>query len=241
MSSVRMSGNMQYALEDFAVAVCAVTGVLAGKGKRLDLFGVVVLALVTAFGGGTFRDLVLGISPIFWIKDPYFVHTAVAAALATFVIARFCELPQTVLLVADAFGLALFTIIGTEKSLACGAPGTIAIVLGVVTGVGGGMMRDALSGEIPLVFRKEIYLYATAAFAGAGLLVALGRFLPGQPYHRLIAAGAILLLRLAGIRWRITLPLFRSKPATKASDTHFRSRNSREVGSENDSPARAKK
>jgi uncharacterized membrane protein YeiH len=210
---------MQYVLEHFAVAVCAVTGVLAGKGKRLDLFGVVVLALVTALGGGTVRDLTLGVAPIFWVADPHYVHTAVVAALATFVIARFWELPQTVLLVADAFGLALFTMIGTEKSVEYGASNTIAIFLGVVTGVGGGMLRDVLSGEIPLVFRKEIYLYATAAFVGAGLFVLLGHFFPGQGRNRLLAAGAVLVLRLAGIRWRITLPLFRPKSATTAPAT----------------------
>lgn len=207
---------MQYVLEHFAVAVCAITGVLAGKGKQLDLFGVVVLALVTALGGGTIRDLVLNASPIFWIADPHYVHTAVAAALLTFVLARFWEMPQTVLLVADAFGLALFTMIGVEKSLACGVSNTIAIFLGVVTGVGGGLMRDVLSGEIPLVFRKGIYLYATAAFCGAGLLVLLGRWLPGYAANRLIAAAAILLLRLAAIRWKLSLPMFKLRSAETA-------------------------
>jgi len=202
---------MQYALEHFAVAVCAITGVLAGKGKRLDLFGVVVLALVTALGGGTIRDLTLGVRPIFWVADPHYVHTAVVTALATFVIARFWKLPQTVLLVADAFGLALFTMIGVEKSLASGASPTIAIFLGVVTGVGGGLLRDVLSGEIPLVFRKEIYLYATAAFFGAGLFLGLNHFLPGRPSNRLIAVAAILGLRLAAIRWKLGLPMYQPR------------------------------
>jgi uncharacterized membrane protein YeiH len=199
---------MQYALEHFAVAVCAVTGVLAGKGKQLDLFGVVVLALATALGGGTFRDLTLGVTPVFWIADAQYVQTAVIVALITFFIARFWVLPQTVLLIADAFGLALFTIIGTEKAQACGTPATIAILLGVVTGVGGGLVRDVLSGEIPLVFRRHIYLYATAAFAGAALLLALDHGRPGDPTNRFIAAGTILLLRLAAIRWKLFLPEF---------------------------------
>lgn len=204
---------MQYALEHFAVAVCAITGVLAGKGKQLDLFGVVVLALVTALGGGTIRDLVLDVSPIFWIADPHYVHTAVVAALATFIIARFWELPQTVLLVADAFGLALFTMVGVEQSLACGVAGTIAIFLGVVTGVGGGLIRDVLTGEIPLVFRRGIYLYATAAFCGAGLFLLLNHFFRDQPQNRLLAIGAVLILRLAGIRWKLGLPLFQPRSA----------------------------
>jgi uncharacterized membrane protein YeiH len=199
---------MQYVLEHFACAVCAITGVLAGKGKQLDLFGVIVLALATALGGGTIRDLVLGVTPVFWIVDPRFIHTAVAAALLTFVVARFWVLPVTVLLVADAFGLALFTIIGVEKALAHGTSHTIAILHGVVTGVGGGLVRDVLSGEIPMVFRKHIYLYATAAFCGAALLILLNQFYPGQTSNRFVAAGTTLLLRLAAIRWKLMLPTF---------------------------------
>lgn len=201
------------------MAVCAITGVLAGKGKQLDLFGVVVLALVTALGGGTIRDLVLNISPLFWVADPYYVHTAVGAALVTFFVARFWELPLTVLLVADAFGLALFTMIGVEKSLACNVSPTIAIFLGVVTGVGGGLLRDVLSGEIPLVFRKEIYLYATAAFCGSAMFLLLERFFPGQPFHRVAAIATILGLRLAAIRWKLVLPMY------KPRDTDTTSRN----------------
>ncbi len=193
------------------MAVCAITGVLAGKGKQLDLFGVVVLALVTALGGGTIRDLVLNLSPLFWVADPSYVHTAVGAALVTFVVARFWEMPLAVLLVADAFGLALFTMIGVEKSLAANASPTIAIFLGVVTGVGGGLLRDVLSGEIPLVFRKEIYLYATAAFCGAALFLLLERFFPGQPSHRMVAIATILGLRLAAIRWKLVLPMYQPR------------------------------
>jgi uncharacterized membrane protein YeiH len=199
---------VRYVLEHFAVAVCAITGVLAAKGKSIDLFGVVVLALVTALGGGTIRDLCLGISPVFWITDPNYLLTAVAAALATFAVARFRELPQMVLLVADAFGLALFTMVGVEKSVSAGVANTIALFLGVMTGVGGGVIRDVLCGEIPLVFRREIHIYATAAFCGAGLFLLLHHFFPNWAFNRLVTVAAILLLRLAGIRWKLGLPLF---------------------------------
>jgi uncharacterized membrane protein YeiH len=199
---------MQYLLEHFAVAVCAITGVLAARGKRLDLFGVVVLALVTAVGGGTLRDVLLDIVPVFWVADPNYILTAISAALFTFLVARVRELPGQVLLVADAFGLALFTIIGAEKSLAVAAPNPVAVVLGVLTGVAGGMLRDVLTGEIPLVFRKEIYLYATASLAGAVLFVVLEHLAPAQPHNRLLAMGLILGLRLAAIRWKLALPLF---------------------------------
>ena len=102
-------------IEYFAVAVCAISAVLAAEGKRMDLFGVMVLALVTAVGGGTIRDLCLGVRPVFWIEQPQAVWTALIAAAVTFVEARFVHVPARMLDVADAFGLALFGIAGTEK------------------------------------------------------------------------------------------------------------------------------
>jgi uncharacterized membrane protein YeiH len=205
---------MQYLLEHFAVAVCAVTVVLAARGKRVDLFGIVVLAIVTAVGGGTLRDVLLDISPVFWVADPNYLLTAVGAALATFLVSRRSGWPRPILLIADAFGLALFTVIGVEKSLMADAPGTVAVVLGVLTGVAGGMFRDVLTGEIPLVFRKQIHLYATAALAGAVLYVSLREFRFPQPYLRLTSVAAILLLRLAAIRWKLALPEYQGQDST---------------------------
>ena len=202
---------MQYLLEHFAVAVCAITGVLAAKGKRVDLFGIVVLAVVTAVGGGTLRDVLLDISPVFWVADPNYLLTAVGVALATFLMSRRGRWPMPILLVADAFGLALFTVIGVEKSLVVDAPRTVAVVLGVLTGVAGGILRDVLTGEIPLVFRKQINLYATAALAGATLYIGLREVQMPQPHLRLMSIGTILLLRLAAIRWKLALPEFHSQ------------------------------
>ncbi len=202
---------MQYLLEHFAVAVCAITGVLAARNKRVDLFGVVVLAIVTAVGGGTLRDVLLNIRPVFWVADPNYLLTAVGFALVTFLVSRSLVWPVSMLLIADAFGLALFTVIGLEKSLLAEAPRTVAVVLGILTGVAGGMLRDVLTGEIPLVFRKQIYLYATAAWAGCTLYIGLRELGVGQPYLRLISIGTVLGLRLAAIRWKLALPEFRSK------------------------------
>ena len=199
---------MQVILEHLGVAVAAITGVLAARGKRVDLFGVLVLAMVTAFGGGTLRDLSLGIRPVFWVSDSSFVITVTATAILTFFIARARELPGNVLLIADACALALFAMGGTQKALLAGAAPHIAVAMGVITGVAGGMFRDALIGRIPLVFGKEIYLYATAALAGSVVFVILERAWPGAPMNLPIGAFIALALRLAGIRWRLTLPLF---------------------------------
>lgn len=205
---------MQYVLEHFGVAIAAVTGVLAARGKQIDLFGVIVLALVTAFGGGTVRDVMLGSVPVFWVTNSEFFLNALLTAIIMFYLVRFHELPATVLMVADAFVLALFTMAGARKSLAFQVAPAIAIAMGVITGVAGGILRDLLIGEIPLVFRREIYLYATAAFFGAVLFVVLVKWGCQPQTAVILGASATLLLRLAGIRWRIALPMFRPKNGT---------------------------
>jgi uncharacterized membrane protein YeiH len=205
---------MQSFLQHSGVTVAAITGVLAARGKKVDLFGVIVLALVTALGGGTIRDLMLGDTPIFWVRDPRYLINAAVTAVVVFYLVRYRELPMTVLLVADAFVLALYTIAGTQKGLDFHLASSVAVAMGVITGVAGGILRDLLIGEIPLVFRQEIYLYATAAFLGASLFVATQAWPELSSVRVIVGVGATLLLRLAGIRWRITLPVFRPKNRT---------------------------
>ena len=199
---------MLYWLEQLGVAVAAITGVLAARGKRVDLFGVVVLAIVTAFGGGTIRDLALGAVPVFWVGDGNYVLTAVATALVTFVVARFHEFSNRALLLADAVALAFFTMVGVKKALVFGAPAPVAVTMGVITGVAGGILRDLLTGEIPYVFRKEIYFYATASLCGAVVFVLVQNSIASAHVSVLIGASVTLALRLAAIRWKLALPLF---------------------------------
>jgi uncharacterized membrane protein YeiH len=203
---------MQYFLEHFGVAVAAITGVLAARGKRVDLFGVIVLAVVTAFGGGTVRDLCLGSGPVFWIQDPFYLLNATGVAVVSFFVARVRQFPETVLLVADAAALAFFTMVGVQKSLLLNAHPTIAVAMGVITGVAGGVLRDVLTGEIPLVFRPQIYLYATAALIGAVVFVLLNRWLPNDPANMILATVTTLALRLGAIRWKLSLPEFEPRP-----------------------------
>ncbi|HEY5909154.1 MAG TPA: trimeric intracellular cation channel family protein [Verrucomicrobiae bacterium] len=202
---------MQYILEHFGVSIAAITGVLAARGKQVDLFGVIVLALVTAFGGGTIRDLALGDLPVFWATDSRFFLNAAITAVLLFCLVRFHEPPATVLLVADAFVLALFTMLGTRKGIAFATAPAIAIAMGVITGVAGGILRDLLLGEIPLVFRPHIYLYATAAFFGATVYVVLRHWSADDQLNMVLGTIAVLVLRLAGIRWRIGLPVIPPK------------------------------
>ena len=208
--------SFQVLLEHFGIAVAAVTGVLAARGKKIDLFGVLVLALVTAFGGGTVRDLLVGDLPVFWLKNHSYLVNAVLTALVIFFAVRWWSLPEQVLQVVDAIALSLFTMIGVRKGLHMNFHPGAAVLLGVVTGVAGGIIRDVLIGEVPMVFRAVVRLYATAALVGATLFVALTCNGMTEDHAAQFGLLVVLLLRLAGIRWRLTLPEFAEpKPAGK--------------------------
>ena len=197
-----------YAITMSAVAVSAITGVLEAGRKPMDLFGVVLVALTSALGGGTIRDLLLDLH-VFWVADQTYLVAAIAAGVATFVLVRLARLPANLFLVPDALGLALFTIIGTQVALTQGVPWFVATFLGVVTGVFGGVLRDILCNEVPLVFAGE--LYATASWAGAMVFIALLHEGIAGPVASLLAMAAIFLTRIAAIHWHLTLPSFTAK------------------------------
>ena len=197
-----------YAIEMLAVAVCAVSGVLEAGRKEIDLFGIVVVALIAALGGGTLRDLLLG-APVFWIEDQTYLVAAAVAGVATFFAARRIRLPRNGFVIPDAAGLALFAVLGTGKALALGAPWLVASVMGVVTGVFGGVLRDVLCNEVPLVFTGE--LYATAAWAGALLFVLLTYFTLDPAWSALLSIALVFVLRLAAYYWKVGLPRFSSR------------------------------
>lgn len=195
-----------YILDMLGVAFFAVTGTLAAGRKQMDAFGIVVIAIVTALGGGTLRDLLLGIRPILWIANPTYLFVATAASLLTFMLARYINLSHNVLLFFDALGLAMYTVIGCERAMSVNAPFAVVVVMGVMTGVAGGVIRDILSGEIPLILRREIY--ATASLAGAAIFVAL-RLLHVNPTAAVFSAVVVTLgTRLFAIYKGMSLPVF---------------------------------
>jgi len=198
---------MIYVMDLVGVAVFAVTGAIAAGRKQMDGFGVVVLAVVTGIGGGTLRDVLLGVRPIFWVADQTYVLVAVAAGLLTMLTARLWISFEKGLAVADAFGLSLFAVIGTQHAMDAGAPGVVAVLMGVITGVAGGVIRDMLANEMPFVLRGE--LYATAAAAGSVLLLVFPKTGVGEVLGPALALVLCLAIRLAAIRWRIQLPIFR--------------------------------
>jgi uncharacterized membrane protein YeiH len=199
---------MRYFLDLGGVAVFAISGVLAAGRKKLDLLGVAVIAVVTAIGGGTLRDLLLDRHPIFWIADPTYLWVILAATVVTLGYVRLWIASRRALLIADALGLAFFTIGGVEIAQQTGHSDLIALLMGTITGVAGGVLRDVLLGEIPLIFRPG-RLYATAAIAGAGLYLLLAWGGISKEAAALAGMAATVGLRLGAIFWRLELPAVR--------------------------------
>ncbi|MEO4049277.1 trimeric intracellular cation channel family protein [Pseudomonas sp. CAU 1711] len=191
----------------FGVAVFAITGALMAGRKSMDLFGVLVIAIITALGGGTLRDLILDNHPVSWIRNDTYILVASLAAVGTVLWVRLTQpIHERGLLIADAFGLAVFTVIGTEVALQHNVPYSTAIIMGVMTGVAGGVMRDVICNEIPLIFQKEIY--ATACILGSLVFIGLRELDTPHWLDTGIAMLAVLLTRLAAIHWRLSLPRF---------------------------------
>jgi uncharacterized membrane protein YeiH len=193
--------------ETLGVGVFAMSGALAAGRKRLDLIGVFVVAVVTAVGGGTLRDLLLGRHPIFWIAEPGYLGVVLAASVFTVLLTRFHPPPLKALLVADALGLALFTVSGARIAEASTESWGVVVSMGAITGVAGGALRDVLCNEIPLVMRSG-HLYATAAVAGAAVYLVLSR--QGAPANVAAAIGMLTVagLRLAAIVFGLKLPVY---------------------------------
>jgi uncharacterized membrane protein YeiH len=196
-----------YLLDLIGVAVFAVSGAIAAGRKRFDLLGVAVIATVTGIGGGTIRDVLLNRHPVFWIEDPAYLLVTLTAAALTVSYARFRKPPRVSLLIADALGLALFTISGAQVAEGRNLSGIIVVVMGTITGTAGGLLRDVLSAEVPLLLRQQD-LYATAAIAGATAYLMLQVAGLEHTHAALVGMAAVAGLRLAAILWGLRLPVF---------------------------------
>src|SRR4051812_45291115 len=180
-----MLGTVLTAIDWFGTAVFAVTGALVASRKRMDITGFILLGCVTGMGGGSLRDAMLGSLPVFWVREPVYLAICVAVSAATFFVAHIPESRYRVLLWLDAAGLALFCVVGADRALVADASASIAVAMGVVTATVGGVARDILGGESPLILRREIYV--TAALAGAAAVV--GGKGPAAPGAIAAAAG----------------------------------------------------
>ncbi|HNT53303.1 MAG TPA: trimeric intracellular cation channel family protein [Anaerolineaceae bacterium] len=157
------------------VSAGAVSGVFESRRKDMDVVGATTVALITALGGGTLRDLLLGRAPVFWVKEPGFPLLGFAVAILTFYSTRLLKLTARSILIPDALALGAFTVMGAARALDQGTSVFIAALMGLVTGVFGGVLRDITCNEIPTIFVKDTQLYATCSFVGAWVYIGLER------------------------------------------------------------------
>jgi len=186
------------------VALYAMTGVLDAGRKGMDIVGACAIGMATAAGGGTIRDLLMD-RPVFWITDQSYLLVSLGTAILAFFLHRVIQLPPRLFLILDALGLALFTVSGTQLALAAGTPWLVAGFMGLITGVAGGVLRDILCNDIPLIFLPG-QLYAIAAAAGAAAVVVMHA---AEFSHQLAATIGFLVaagLRLAAITFKLRGP-----------------------------------
>jgi uncharacterized membrane protein YeiH len=196
--------NILLILTYIAVSASAISGALEARKHEMDIVGAMTIAFVTAFGGGTMRDLLLGRTPIFWVVDPFLsVVTFFVAIIAFYWLDR---LPTHLLNVPDAIGLGVFSILGASYAMQIHVGAIVVVLMGVVTGVFGGVLRDLLCNRIPYLFRQNTELYATCSFIGTWVFVIFIWLNINSLIASIVGATTIFVLRLLAIRFKMTLP-----------------------------------
>ena len=197
------------AFQFVGIAACAASGALVAGERQMDWFGVMVLGIIVAVGGGTVRDVLLDV-PVFWIAAPWYVVMAGACALATIPLAGWASRVRRPVAIADAIGLAVFVALGTRKALEMGTSGFVAVVMGVVTGIVGGIIRDVLANRTPTILKKEVY--ALAALCGASLFVVAETAGVATGIGLWLSIITVLAIRLLAIFYNWSIPTFRVDP-----------------------------
>ncbi|MGG5486584.1 MULTISPECIES: trimeric intracellular cation channel family protein [Flavobacteriaceae] len=182
----------------------AISGVLVAMNKRMDPFGVLIIAFVTAVGGGTLRDTLIGQTPVSWMINMTYVYVILGATLFAILFKNYINYLRTSLFLFDTIGIGLYTVVGIEKGLTIGLHPIICIALGTMTACFGGVIRDILCNEIPVIFRKEIY--ATACILGGLTYFLLSEFLTDSNFVFVIAGVVVIVIRLLAVKLKISLP-----------------------------------
>ena len=203
MSSTEM--NMFFQTIDILGTIAfAISGVLVAMNKRMDPFGVLIIAFVTAVGGGTLRDVMVGVEPVSWMRNMTFVYVIMASAVFAVVFRNQIKHLRRSLFLFDTIGIGLYTVVGIETGLVAGLHPIICIALGTMTACFGGVIRDILCNEIPVIFRKEVY--ATACILGGLTYFLLLQFLEDRNYLFIIAGLVVIIVRLLAVKFKISLP-----------------------------------
>jgi len=184
--------------------VFAISGTLAASEKKFDLFGAIFAAFVTAVGGGSLRDMLLGAYPLAWVNDLRYLAIIVIAVVVTFLFKKQILPWRKTLFLFDTIGIGVFTILGMQKALNLGIHPVISIMMGTISAVFGGVLRDTFSNEVPLIFRKEIY--ATACIVGGFLFWSLEQFHLNENINITATISIIILIRLLAIKFKLSLP-----------------------------------
>ncbi len=187
----------------------AISGVLVAIDKKLDLFGVIIIAFVTAIGGGTLRDLLLGNTPVNWLQEPIYGITILGAVVVGVLFRKQLKYVRRSLFLFDTIGIGLYTMVGIEKGLLAGLSPAICVGLGTVNASFGGVVRDILCNQIPIIFRKEIY--ATACILGGGAYFILQEFALPDPYAYLAGIFIVVGIRILAVKFKIALPTIYQK------------------------------
>ncbi len=193
-----------YQLDLIGTLVFAISGAMAASSKKLDLFGAAFIAFFTALGGGTVRDLLIGATPVGWMDNSIYILVILAGVGLTFLFQKAVRKLRKTLFLFDTIGIGVFTILGVEKAILIGISPFGAVILGMFSAVLGGVIRDTLINEIPLIFRKEIY--AIACLAGAALFVLLNQMGLSFELNASISIVFIIIIRIIAIRFKIGLP-----------------------------------
>lgn len=195
-----------YLLDLIGTFVFAISGVLTAAKQKFDIFGAAVIAFVTAVGGGTIRDLLINSHPIGWMKDLNYLYIILLAIPISFFFRPYIQRLRRTLFLFDTIGIGLFTVLGIQKTLALGLSPIIAVLMGTVSAVFGGVVRDTLCNEVPLIFRKEIY--ATACIAGGVVYIGLSHFIAQGQLLVFCTALFIIIMRLLAVHYKWALPSF---------------------------------
>lgn len=200
--------NFQYYLELVGTFFFAISGALAMQDKDQDWFGAGFTGFITAIGGGSLRDILLGSYPLVWIGDINFLYAILIGVVVAIIFFRVIVRLRKTFLLFDTLGISFFTILGVEKAMGLGIRPEIAAIMGMFTAVMGGVMRDTLTNEMPVVFRREVY--ATACLAGAIVYLLLDLQTPlERNYNLIISISVIIAIRLVSVKYKLALPGFK--------------------------------